>query len=146
MKNWRQRRNFRKYQNTDGTFTYIINVFGENIEVSEEIYSEYASLDRKMEYMERDLKRNRTLKDASGRRVRDNNGLPIELPEREISLDKLIEDGWFFPSLMPSPEEVFFSMEGSDEAELRRCVTLLSEEEGKLIKSLFFNNLGSVEK
>ena len=140
MKNWKQNRNYRKHKNTDGTMTYIITIDGVNIEVDAEIYREYASLDRKMEYMERDLKCNRVLQDVNGRAVRDRYGLSVELPELEISLDKLIDENWDFPSSILSPEEAFFSKD-TDEAKLRRCITLLSNDEQTMIKALFFERL-----
>ena len=106
MKNWRKDRNYRKRKNADGTFTYFIGIEGVAVEVSKEIYNEYASADRKMEYMENDLKRMRVLRSPDGKVVLDENGLPVMIPEREISLDKLIDENWDFPSTAPSPEDI----------------------------------------
>ena len=108
MKNWRKDRNYRKRENADGSFTYIIGIDGVAVEVTEEIYSEYAKADRKMEYMENDLKRNRVLQGSDGKAVLGKNGLPVMLPEREISLDKLIDENWEFPSTAPTPEDIVF--------------------------------------
>ena len=38
MKNWRKDRNYRKRENADGTFTYIITIEDVPVEVSAEIY------------------------------------------------------------------------------------------------------------
>ena len=56
MNEWKKQRNYRKYQNEDGSRAYVIYVDAGEVQVSEAIYREYAALARKMEYMERDLK------------------------------------------------------------------------------------------
>jgi len=138
VKNWKDYHNYRKYENTDGSYTFVIYIDGEAIEVNEEIYTEYAQISRKMKYMELDLKRDRVKQDANRKTVKDSAGLPIVLPEREMSLDRLIDDLWEFPSNDPSLEEIVCTPAESEEAELHRCITLLSVDEQALIKALFF--------
>ena len=50
MQNWQKDRNYRKYENADGSFRFVITVDGEDVEVGEELYKEYAASGRKMEY------------------------------------------------------------------------------------------------
>ena len=98
MQNWKKNRNFRKYRNAEGTFTFIITVDGEKVEVSEDIYNAYAEGGYKMEHMEHSVKDSRYLQDSDGKAVRDEHGSPIMLPEREVSLDKLVGEDWDFAS------------------------------------------------
>ena len=141
MKNWHKYGNYRLYKNADDSTVFIITVDGEDVEVGEEIYREYASLARKMKYMELDLKRDRVLQNKDGMSVKDENGLPVLLPEHETSLDRLIEEDWDFISSSPSPEEHFFAAGDSEPAKLRRCIALLTDDEQSLIKALFFGGL-----
>jgi len=138
MQNWQKSRNFRKYKNADGSYTYVITVDSEKVEVNAELYEAYATADRKMEYMEQDLKRDRVLKDKNGKTVFDEQGIPVILPEREMSLDKLIDDDWDFPSSAPSPEDVLLAGECSEVKELYHCIAMLTEDEQALLKSLYF--------
>ena len=131
MKNWQKERNYRKKVNADGTINFFIIVNGINVEVSEEIYHIYSSSERQLEYMERDLKRNRALPDASG--------LPILLPEREVSLEWLISKKWVFASELPPPdEEVILQIDNNT---LYQCLGLLSSDEKALIEALFFEDM-----
>jgi RNA polymerase sigma factor (sigma-70 family) len=142
MNNWRKYRNFRKVENPGGpagSFKYIIRVSGQDVEVGQELYREYATSSRKMEYMEFDLKRDRVLKDRNNKVLKDENGLPIALPEREVSLEMLISEGWDCPDdgLQPD-DDVIQKMEFD---ELHHCLGLLSDDERALIKALFFDGM-----
>jgi len=139
MQNWRKNRNFRKIRNADGTFTYVISVDGLKTEVSEEIYNAYAQGGYKMENMEFGIKNDRVLQDADGRAVRDEHGNPIVLPEREVSLDKLIGEDWDFPSSEPSAEDTVLAR--LEIEALHSCLELLDADERKLIDALFFDGL-----
>jgi len=139
MQTWKMHRSFRKYENPDGSFRYTITVDSEVVEVSEGIYSIYASTERKMEYMERDLKRDRVLQDAEGKVIKDANGLPVVLPEREVSLDKLVGEDWDYPSFEPSPEEAVIGQ--LEISTLYSCLDLLDSGERELISALFFEGL-----
>jgi len=132
-------RNYRKVRNADDSYTYIITVDGEDVEVSAEIYKYYAASDRQMEYMEYDLKRDRVQKDAKGKTVFDEKGLPVILPEREVSLDKLIDEDWDYPSSELSPEDAVI---GQFEIKaLYESLDLLDDDERELIDALFFNEM-----
>jgi len=131
-KNWRKYRNYRRYKNADGSFTYVITVDGEKVEVSEELYKAYASAGRKMEYMELDLKAEQPIKDEEGVVI----GL---LPAREDSFERLLEKDVQFISGAPGPEELFEALEEVDE--LHRCLSMLNEDERALIGALYFDGL-----
>ena len=142
MKKWHEYCNYKRIKNPDdGTTTYIIIIDGEDIEVNEEVYLVYAKYGRKMKYMELDLKRDRVLQDANGKAVLDNDGLPVMLPEREVSLDKLIDEDWDFPSPDLTPEEAYFFYEYSEKAELYRCLQMLSDDEQDCMNALFFDGI-----
>jgi len=58
MKNWQKDRNYRKYKNADGSVIYVITVDGEDVEVSEEVFTAYSKSDRRERYCaERDTGR-----------------------------------------------------------------------------------------
>ncbi|MCL2409381.1 MAG: hypothetical protein FWC96_07185 [Oscillospiraceae bacterium] len=58
MKNWQKTWNYRKYENTDGSFTYVIIVDDKKIEVSADVYKAYSQSDRRERYCaERDAGR-----------------------------------------------------------------------------------------
>ena len=132
-------RNFRRHRNEDGSYTCIITVDGENVEVGEKIYNEYAKGAYKMERTEFGVKCDRALKDATGKAVKDANGDVITLPEREVSLDRLMDEEWDFPSSEPSPEDVLVASE--EIWELRRCIALLTDDEQALINALFYKGM-----
>ena len=139
MQNWRKNRNFRKIENADGSFTYIVTVEGGKVEVSEEVYTAYAQGGYKMENMEFGIKNDRILQDADGRAVRDEHGNPVILPEREISLEKLIGEDWEFPSSEPSAEDVVLAR--LEIEVLHSCLDLLGADERELIGALFLDGL-----
>ena len=141
MKRWQSYRNYRKSKGMDGSNNYFIVVDGKDVEVNEAIYKEYKLGCHKMEYMECDLKSNRVLQDAKGHGIKDKNDQLIRLPELEVSLEKLMNEGYDYPSPIPSPEEIFLAYEDSDEAKLHRCLAMLTNDEQILIKVLFFEGL-----
>ena len=139
MQNWRKNRNFRKTENADGTFTYVITVDGIKVEVSEEVYTAYAQGGYKMENMEFGTKSDRILQDADGRAVRDEHGNPVVLPEREISLDKLIGEDWDFSSSELSAEDTVLARIETEA--LYRYLNMLDANERDLIDALFFEGM-----
>ena len=112
---------------------------GKDVEVSPEVYSAYATGGRKMKYMELDLKRDRILQDTDGKAVKDANGYSIMLPEREMSLDQLLEESGDYSSSDPSPEAVVFTR--FEINGLHKCLDLLNAGERALINALFFSGL-----
>ena len=52
MQNWQKNRNYRKYENADGSFTYIIMVDGEDVEINETVYKTYSKAHRRERYCE----------------------------------------------------------------------------------------------
>ena len=141
MKKWHEYSNYRKLKNPDGSYTYIITINGEDVEVSEAVYADYSAMSRKMKYMELDLKHDRVKKDGNSKPVLDANGQPVILPELEMSLDKLVDDDWEFRSSEPSPEDIYITAEFSESDELRRCIALLDEDEQALINALFHKDM-----
>ena len=139
MQKWQDYANYMKHRNADGSYTYIVTVDGQDVEVSEVVYKAYAAGGRKMRYMELDLKCDRVLQDEDGRAVLDGNGLPVALPEREVSLDKLIGEDWDFSSSEPSPEDIV--MERFEIETLYKCLGRLDADERALIDALFFDGL-----
>ena len=139
MQNWRKTRSYRKIKNPDGSFTYLIKAEDMYVLVSKEVYTVYAQSERQLEYMALDLKRDRVLQDADGKAVLDKTGLPIILPEREVSLDKLMDEEWDYPSAAPSPESAV--LDQLEIAALHRCLSSLDTEERRLIEALFFEGL-----
>ena len=139
MQNWKKTRNFRKQESADGSFTYTITVDDETLEVSEEIFTAYAQGGYKMEHMEFSIKSSRFLQNSEGKAVRDENGSPVMLPEREVSLDKLIDEDWECPSLGPSPEGVV--LKSLEISSLRNALVLLDADERELINALFFEGV-----
>jgi len=138
MYNWQKNTNYKNLENPDGSVKYIITVDDTDVEVTKDVYAAYASSARKMEHFERRLKRDRVLQDSAGRTVTDENGLPIKLPEREVSLEKLVGEEWDFESSELSPEDALILSEGAEVAKLHSCIDSLNESEQLLIKNLFF--------
>jgi RNA polymerase sigma factor (sigma-70 family) len=136
MQNWKKDRNYRKYENADGTVTYVIKAGGEDIEVSEAVYCAYAQSVRQLEYIERDLKRDRVLQDSKGKVVFDADGRPALLPEREVSLEKLKGEDWDYPADGPNPEDA--ALQTMEIEALRRCLDSLNQKDRALIQALFF--------
>ena len=139
MQNWRKTRNYRKIKNPDGSFTYLIKVEETYMPVSKEVYTVYAQSERQLEYMARDLKRDRVLQDADGKAVLDQNEQPIMLSEREVSLDKLMAEEWDYPSSAPSPESAV--LDQLEITAVHQCLASLDTDEKALIEVLFFEGL-----
>ncbi|NLO86764.1 MAG: sigma-70 family RNA polymerase sigma factor [Clostridiales bacterium] len=139
MQNWRKTRSYRKIKNPDGSFTYLIKAEDMYVLVSKEVYTVYAQSERQLEYMALDLKRDRVLQGADGKAVLDQTGQPSMLPEREISLDKLMGEEWDYPSSTPSPETTV--LDRLETTALHQSLSSLAVEERTLIEALFFEGL-----
>ena len=100
------------------------------VEVSQEIYVVYTKAERKIKYIEVELKTERTL-------LNDDGTIKEVIPSREDSLDRLIEDC--------DRQFADYSVDVEDEAlnsilhqELHKALLSLSEDEYDLIYSLYF--------
>jgi RNA polymerase sigma factor (sigma-70 family) len=90
--------------------------------------------------LENDIKNSRVLQDSvTGKAIRDEHGNAVMLPEREISLDKLISEDWDFASAEPSPESIV--TDNIQIEELHRCLDQLESDERVLIDALFFGGM-----
>lgn len=99
------------------------------VEIPPDVLAALRQSDRKMKYMEYDLKAERPIK--------DENGVVIGLlPGREDSLERQMETDKQFMAVAPSPEQVVEEREEMEE--LHRCLALLTEDERALIAALFF--------
>ena len=99
---------------------------GKAVEVSEEIYKYLVKSDRRIRYIEEDLKRNTYIIDSVNEKV-------TVIPKREQSLDKLMEIGMDFSDGM---------MDFQDNAILKialeQAMSNLSDEERYLITQIFY--------
>ena len=128
MKKWKTRR-------PDYTKLYP------DVNIPEDVLQFLKKSDRRMEYLEYDIKRYRYARGKDGKTIRDSNGNPAVLPEREVSLEKLIAEGEDFPSSAFSTEdEIITRMERE---ELRGRLSQLNSSERKLIGALFYSNGGN---
>jgi len=110
-----------------------------NVKIAPEILGYLKKSDRRMEYFERDLKRDRAKQDSHGRVLRDVDGQTMKLPEREVSLEKMMEEDWEFPADSPTPEEELVSK--SEKQILFQALESLTLDERDLINALYFGDL-----
>lgn len=106
------------------------------VDIPPEALAALRQSDRKMKYMEYDLKAERPVKDGYGNIV-------ALLPGLEDSLERLMELDRQFVDDAPSPEQIVMEREEADE--LRRCIALLSKEDQALIHALFVDRLTEQE-
>jgi len=101
------------------------------VEIPKEVLKALKKSDRKMEYMEWELKHSRVRKNKAGEVI-------SVTPPREDSLERIDAAGNRL-CVTPTLEEEFFKAE--EERELHRCLALLSEDERALIHALFADRL-----
>ena len=111
------------------------------IEISPAIREALEKSDRKMEYMEIDLKRSQNMRDAKGITIRDEQGQPVKSLSRETSYEAMIESGSSFHGAAASAEDEFFVEHMAETDELYRCFGLLEADEQELINALFFEGM-----
>ena len=99
---------------------------GKAVEVSEEIYEYLVKSDRRIRYIEEDLKRNTYIIDSENEKV-------TVIPKREQSLDRLMEIGMDFSDGMMDFQDNTILKITLDEA-----LAKLSDEERHLIIQLFY--------
>lgn len=105
---------------------HTIYVNGTAVEVSEEIHKYLLKSDRKIKYVEQDLKRNRYVVDSENESTR-------VIPKREESLDRLMEFGIDFPDKISD-----FRESVAEKIMLEKALEKLSDEERYLITQLFY--------
>lgn len=105
----------------------IITVFGQDVEVSAEVFAAYSQMDRRARYIGEDIP-----------------------AENEISLERTMEDGIHIETLEnaePSAEEICIEHENAKMREeqakhLPIVLAKLSDDEKRLIDALYFRGLG----
>lgn len=100
-------------------------------DISNEIVSFLKKSDRKMEYQEYDLKRERFVYDYRQQKA-------VFIPSREDSLERLMENYVQFEDKNENPENLVVYCIMVEK--MHHCLGLLAEEEFKLIEALYFND------
>ena len=126
MKNWQKNRNYKRIKDKDGNVVAnIITVFGQDVEVSAEVFAAYSQMDRRARYIGEDIP-----------------------AENEISLERTMEDGIHIETLEnaePSAEEICIEHENAKMREEQAkpiVLAKLSDDEKRLIDALYFRGLG----
>lgn len=105
------------------------------VDIPDKVLEVLKKSDRKMKYMELDLKQEKPIK--------DEDGVVISLaPSREDSLDRLLELDKQFPDDGDLTEQV---LQQIDAEALHRALALLTDDERALINALFFEGLTEQE-
>ena len=99
MKNWQKTRNYRRMKDENGNvIANVITVFGEKIEVSDELFTLYAHMDAHERYIMEEAPRGRV-----------------------FSLDKMAEDGMSVEAVShqfaPSAEEILIARENEQDTQ-----------------------------
>ena len=110
---------------------YIIKN-GTAVEVSEELHDYLTKSDRKIRYIEKDLKRNNYIIDSENEKVN-------VIPSREDSLDRLMDIGKDYPK-----QSSDFRQSTIEKIMLEKALEKLNEKERYLIVQLFY--LGRTER
>ena len=113
---------------------FFINVKGEKIYVTEEVYLAYYRSKRRDKYFEHDIKTETAVYGKEG-------GIIGYAPSKEDSLDRRIVAGEDFSNSQESVEDTVIRNLTADE--LYKALDKLSEADRKLIDALFFSNGGS---
>ncbi|MDR0325254.1 MAG: sigma-70 family RNA polymerase sigma factor [Oscillospiraceae bacterium] len=100
--------------------------------ISDEAETLLKKSDRKMEYQQHDLKRERCSVDTENQKV-------TFLPSREDSLERLEETGAQFEDTQASIEEIVEDRLMLEK--LRQCLDMLSDDERELILALYYDGL-----
>ena len=103
------------------------------IDITPEVLTTLRKSDRKMAYMDYELK--------EGRRTK-GDGEILLLPALEVSYDFLLEKGYTAKDSSTTEEEIIAQMQAS---ELNRCISSLEENEIALIHAIFFRHLSERE-
>lgn len=128
MKNWQKNRNYKRVKDKDGNVVAnIISVYGQDVKVSDEVFTAYSQMDRQERYAEELL-----------------------MAEREISWEYTREEGIHIETLEnaePSAEEICIKhenvkMRAEQVKHLPVVFAQLNDDEKRLIDALYFRGLG----
>ena len=132
MKNWQKTRNYRRMKDENGNvIANVITVFGEKIEVSDELFTMYAHMDAHERYIMEEAPRGRV-----------------------FSLDKMVEDGMSVEAVSHqfalSAEEILIAREDEQDTQhklelLKQALSQLDEADRALIKAVYFENISMRE-
>lgn len=106
------------------------------VKLTPEVLACLRTTDRKMKYVEVDLKAEQYIPDPK-------TGETIRLPSREDSYERLLEEDRQFPMDELSPEAE--TIHADELRRLRLCMALLSNYEQRLISALYFEGLSERE-
>lgn len=128
MKNWQKNRNYKRIKDKVGNVVAnIISVYGQDVKVSDEVFTAYSQMDRQERYAEELL-----------------------MAEREISWEYTREEGIHIETLEnaePSAEEICIKhenvkMRAEQVKHLPVVFAQLNDDEKRLIDALYFRGLG----
>ena len=128
MKNWQKNRNYKRVKDKDGNVVAnIISVYGQDVKVSDEVFTAYSQMDRQERYAEE-----------------------LFMAEREISWEYTREEGIHIETLEnaePSAEEICIKhenvkMRAEQVKHLPVVFAQLNDDEKRLIDALYFRGLG----
>ena len=127
MKNWQKNRNYKRIKDKDGNVVAnIITVFGQDVEVSDEIFDTYSQMDRRARYIGEDIP-----------------------AESEISLERTIHIETLENAELSAEEYCLLEEEVEHEAkmldELPKVIESLQESDKKLIKALYYDGYSTRE-
>ena len=132
MKNWQKNRNYKRVKDKDGNVVAnIITVFGQDVEVSDEIFTAYMQMDNHARYIMEDAPKG-----------------------KELSLEQMMEDGAPIETTVDdavlSAEECYLQAEETTNEvkmldELPLVIKSLSESDRKLIKALYYDGCSTRE-
>ncbi len=98
--------------------------------ISDEVLDVLVKSDRKMRYLEKDIKCNRYVMEGEKE---------IVLPARECSLDEAVKAGKDFAC--EKTDVAYTALKNVTHEKLRHCLSLLDEQEREIIDAIFFKGL-----
>ena len=135
MKNWQKTRNYRRMKDENGNvIANVITVFGEKIEVSDELFTMYAH------YAHMDAHERYIMEEAPRGRV--------------FSLDKMVEDGMSVEAVSHqfalSAEEILIAREDEQDTQhklelLKQALSQLDDANRAVIEAVSFENISMRE-
>ena len=124
MKKWQKDRNYKRVKDENGNvIANIITVFGQDVEVSDEVFAAYSQMDRRERYAEETL-----------------------LADSELSWERFEEDHIHIENLMaevvPSAEDCYIAQKEDNTFEkLSKELENLEDSDRQLIDALFYQGL-----